>query len=197
MPQRFYDIDRPLKELRLPEVLSQAEVTRMTSLTTNLKHKSIIVTLYSCGLRLSELLDLKLIHIQSDRGIVNVKGGKGRRDRNTVLSGTTLQLLRKYFKVYRPADYLFERHDGGRYSAKSVQQTVKRAAAAAGIQRSVSPHTLRHSFATHLLEQGTDWRYIQAMLGHSSAKTTEIYTHVSRRSIEQLKSPIDGLGIEV
>ena len=195
MPQRFYDIDRPLKEMRLPEVLSQEEVKRMITTTANLKHRTILVTIYSCGLRLSELLDLKLSDIQSDRGVVSVRGGKGRRDRNTVLSDATLQLLRRYFKVYRPKEYLFEGQGGGRYAAKSVQQIVKRAAA--GIRRRVSPHTLRHSFATHLLEQGTDLRYIQALLGHSSPKTTEIYTHVSTKSIERIKSPIDKLGIEL
>ena len=195
MPQRFYDIDRPLKEMRLPEVLSQEEVKRMITATANLKHRTILVTIYSCGLRLSELLDLKLSDIQSDRGVVSVRGGKGRRDRNTVLSDATLQLMRKYFKVYRPKEYLFEGQDGGRYAAKSVQQIVKRAAV--GIRRRVSPHTLRHSFATHLLEQGTDLRYIQALLGHSSPKTTEIYTHVSTKSIERIKSPIDRLGLDL
>jgi len=128
--------------------------------------------------------------------VVTVKGGKGRRDRTTLLSPTTLQLLRKYFKVYRPKDYLFEGQQGGRYAAKSVQNIVRRALHGAGIRRHASPHTLRHSFATHLLEQGTDLRYIQVLLGHSSPKTTEIYTHVSTRGIGQIKSPIDKLGFD-
>ncbi|MGC3945578.1 MAG: tyrosine-type recombinase/integrase [Chryseolinea sp.] len=196
MPQRFYAIDRPLKEMRLPEVLSQEEVRRMIGATNNLMHKTILVTVYSCGLRLSELLNLKLSDIHSDRRMVSVKGAKGRRDRNTILSDTTLQLLRKYFKVYRPKEYLFEGQAGGRYAAKSVQQIVAHAVAAAGVRRHATPHTLRHSFATHLLEQGTDLRYIQALLGHSSSRTTEIYTHVSTKNIEKLKSPIDKLGID-
>lgn len=196
MPQRFYDIDRPRKEHKLPMVLSEEEVRRMIVATVNLKHKAILVTMYSCGLRLSELLDLKLTDIHSDRALVTVKGGKGRRDRNTVLSSTTLQLLRKYFQVYRPDQYLFEGAGGGRYAANSVQQVVQRALRKAGIRKHASPHTLRHSFATHLLEQGTDLRYIQSLLGHSSPKTTEIYTHVSTKHIGQIKSPIDKLEID-
>lgn len=196
MPQRFYDVDRPRKEHRLPEVLSEDEVRRMIVATGNLKHKAILVTMYSCGLRLSELLNLRLTDVQSDRSLVAVKGGKGRRDRNTLLSPTTLQLLRRYFKVYKPREYLFEGQNGGRYAAKSVQQIVFRALQCAGIKRHASPHTLRHSFATHLLEQGTDLRYIQTLLGHSSPKTTEIYTHVSTRNIGQIKSPIDKLDID-
>jgi len=197
MPQRFYEIDRPRKEHRLPEVLSEEEVKRMIVATGNLKHKAILVTMYSCGLRLSELLDLKLTDVQSDRALVTVRGGKGRRDRNTLLSDTTLLLLRKYFQLYRPGNYLFEGVDGGRYAAKSVQQIVRRALEKAGIRRHASPHTLRHSFATHLLEQGTDLRYIQTLLGHSSPKTTEIYTHVSTKHIGQIKSPIDKLQIDI
>ncbi|MEJ1242316.1 tyrosine-type recombinase/integrase [Chryseolinea sp. T2] len=197
MPQRFYEIDRPRPEIKLPEVLSQDEVKRMIVATENLKHKAILVTMYSCGLRLSELLDLKLTDVQSDRAIVAVKGGKGRRDRNTLLSPTTLQLLRKYFKAYKPAEYLFEGAQGGRYAAKSVQQIVGKALYKAGIRRHASPHTLRHSFATHLLEQGTDLRYIQSLLGHSSPKTTEIYTHVSTKHIGQIKSPIDKLQLDI
>lgn len=197
MPQRFYDVDRPRKELKLPVILSEGEVRRMILVTENLKHKAILVTLYSCGLRLSELLDLHLADVQSDRALITVRGGKGRRDRNTLLSSTTLQLLRKYFKEYRPTDYLFEGVDGGRYAAKSVQQIVRNALVRAGIRKHASPHTLRHSFATHLLEQGTDLRYIQSLLGHSSPKTTEIYTHVSTKHIGQIKSPIDRFEIDV
>lgn len=197
MPQRFYDVDRPRKEHKLPEVLSEEEVKRMIMATGNLKHKTILVTIYSCGLRLSELLDLKLTDVHGERGLVTVKGAKGRRDRNTLLSPTTLQLLRKYFKMYRPKYYLFEGQQGGRYAARSVQEIVRRSLHVAGIRRHASPHTLRHSFATHLLEQGTDLRYIQELLGHSSPKTTEIYTHVSTRNIGQIRSPIDKLDIDI
>lgn len=197
MPQRFYDIGRPRMEQKLPCVLSEEEVRRMIGVTVNLKHKAILVTLYSCGLRLSELLDLRLTDIHSERHLVTVRGAKGRKDRNTVLSDTTLQLLRKYFSAYRPREYLFEGQGGGRYAAKSVAEIVKKAALGAGIRRHASPHTLRHSFATHLLEQGTDLRYIQTLLGHSSPKTTEIYAHVSTKAIGQIKSPIDRLGIDV
>lgn len=196
MPQRFYEIDRPLAERKLPSVLSEEEVSKLISVTTNLKHKSILVTIYSCGLRLSELLNLKMTDIQSDRHLLLVRDAKGKKDRTTILSDTTIQLLRKYYLVYRPKVYLFEGPDGERYSAKSVQNIVKHALNMANIERPASTHTLRHSFATHLLENGTDLRYIQMLLGHSSPKTTEIYAHVSTKSLRGVVSPIEKLNIE-
>jgi site-specific recombinase XerD len=197
MPQRFYSIDRPRKEQKLPSVLSAEQVQRILASTTNLKHKAILVTIYSGGLRLSELLDLKITDIESDRHRLLIKAGKGKKDRYTLLSDTTLTLLRKYYLAYRPKEYLFEGRDGGRYSAKSVQNIVKHSLEAAKVMKPASAHTLRHSFATHLLENGTDLRYIQALLGHSSSKTTEIYTHVSTKGIQDVVSPIERLNIEV
>lgn len=193
MPQRFYDFGRPRKVQRLPTVLSEEEITRLIDCTDNIKHKAILVTIYSCGLRLSEVLNLQIKDIESDRHLVVVRGAKGNKDRTTVLSETTLSLLRKYFMRYRPKYYLFEGADGYPYSASSVQQILKAALAAAKIKKHASPHTLRHSFATHLLENGTDLRYIQTLLGHSSPKTTEIYAQVSTRSLNNVSSPVDRL----
>jgi site-specific recombinase XerD len=197
MPQRFYDFGRPRKSQKLPTVLSEQEVTRIIDNTPNIKHKAILVTIYSCGLRLSELLNLKIEDIDSDRRLVWIRDAKGNKDRKSVLSETTLVLLRQYYKVYRPNTYLFEGGEGHCYSASSVQQILKRALAASGVRKPASPHTLRHSFATHLLENGTDLRYIQVLLGHSSPKTTEIYAHVSMKSFKDVISPIDRLKIKI
>ncbi|HZB12767.1 MAG TPA: site-specific tyrosine recombinase/integron integrase [Chryseolinea sp.] len=196
MPQRFYEIERPRKQQKLPSVLSEEEISKIISSTANLKHKTILATIYACGLRLSELLNLKISDIQSDRHLLLIRDGKGKKDRHTLLSDTTLTLLRKYYVVFRPKEYLFEGQDGGRYSSKSVQNIVKHALRTANIKRPASAHTLRHSFATHLLENGTDLRYIQTLLGHSSPKTTEIYAHVSTKGIRDVVSPIEKLKIE-
>ncbi|MBN8652483.1 MAG: tyrosine-type recombinase/integrase [Cytophagales bacterium] len=196
MPQRFYEIDRPRKACKLPLVLSEEEITRLLSVTTNIKHKSILVTIYSCGLRLSELLNLKLTDIQSDRHLLLVRDAKGGKDRTTILCDATLQLLRKYYLMYKPKEYLFEGQGGGLYSSKSVQSILQHSLRQAKIFKPASPHTLRHSFATHLLENGTDLRHIQALLGHSSPKTTELYTQVSTRSLKGIKSPLEKLMIE-
>lgn len=196
MPQRFYQIDRPRKVRKLPLVLSEEEVTRLLSVTTNIKHRAILVTIYSCGLRLSELLNLKLTDIQSDRHLLLVRDAKGNKDRTTILCETTLQLLRKYYLMYKPKEYLFEGYGGGLYSSKSVQNILHKSLAQAKIFKPASPHTLRHSFATHLLENGTDLRHIQSLLGHSSPKTTELYTQVSTRSLKGIKSPLEKLNLQ-
>lgn len=197
MPQRFYDIERPRKERKLPGVLSEEEVAKMITSTANLKHKAILVTIYSCGLRLSELLGLKISDIESDRHRLLIRDAKGNKDRYSILSDTTLTLLRKYYLEYKPKVYLFEGQDGGQYSAKSVQNIVKHGLEKANVCRPASTHTLRHSFATHLLENGTDLRYIQTLLGHSSPKTTEIYTHVSVKGLKDVVSPIERLKIDI
>jgi integrase/recombinase XerD len=197
MPQRFYEIERPRKETKLPTVLSEEEVCRIIEVTDNLKHRAIIVTIYSCGLRLSELLSLKLTDIQSQRMVVLVRGGKGKKDRTTVLSKRALEVLRTYYVAYRPKEYLFEGPEGGPYSPRSVNCIIKHALAKAGIKRNASAHTLRHSFATHLLENGTDLRYIQALLGHSSSHTTEIYTHISTKNLRTIQSPLDNLNLNL
>lgn len=195
MPQRFYEIDRPNTEQKLPLVLSEEEVVQLFEAVSNIKHKAILVTMYSCGLRISELLNLKLTDIQSDRKLVLVREGKGKKDRTTILATSTLELLRKYYLACRPKIYLFEGEAGKPYSARSVGAILKQALQKANIKKPASPHTLRHSFATHLLENGTDLRYIQVLLGHSSPKTTEVYAHVSTRYLRDVKSPIEKLQI--
>tara|TARA_R110002051_G_scaffold4043_8_gene21476 strand:+ start:17295 stop:18422 length:1128 start_codon:yes stop_codon:yes gene_type:complete len=191
MPNRFYEIERPRKEFKLPTVISKEEVLAMISCTTNSKHKCIVGLLYSAGLRRSELLNLKLIDIDSKRMLIKIKGAKGNKDRLTLLSTKALNDLRQYFKEWRPKEYLFEGRKGGKYSPESVIQIVKNSANRAGIRQNVTPHTLRHSFATHLLESNVDLRQIQVLLGHGSSKTTEIYTHVATNSFTTIKNPLD------
>ncbi len=191
MPNRFYSIERPRKQERLPEVLSKGEVLRMIDSNPNIKHKCIVALLYSAGLRRNELINLKTTDINSERMVINVRQGKGRKDSMTILSKQLLTDLRLYYKLYKPTQYLFQGQQREQYSGTSVAKVVRRAAQRAGIQRRVTPHMLRHSFATHLLEAGTDLRYIQVLLGHSSSKTTEIYTHVAISNFSQIKNPLD------
>ncbi len=191
--RKVYHWERPEKPSTLPEVLSEAEMTRLMNSVPNLKHRAILLTIYAGGLRISELIALKLRDIQSDRMLIFVKAGKGKKDRTTVLSEALLEILRKYYRQYRPVEWLFEGPGEKPYSASSIRNILKRACLAAGIRRKVTPHTLRHSFATHLLEHGTDLRYIQALLGHNSSKTTEIYTHVSCAALKKITSPLDNL----
>lgn len=191
MPNRFYAIERPRKTRKLPVVLSKEEVKAMIDGTSNLKHKCILSVLYSAGLRRSELIDLKIKDIESDRMLIKVNDAKGNKDRFTLLSQTTLNQLREYYTNYMPKTYLFEGQKGRQYSGSSIGSIVHRAASNAGILKRVTAHTLRHSFATHLLESGTDLRYIQMLLGHGSTKTTEIYTHVATSSFKGISSPLD------
>jgi site-specific recombinase XerD len=186
MPNRFYEIERPRKESRLPKVISKEEVLAIIEHTNNIKHRCIVQMLYSAGLRRNELLNLKLKDIDSKRMLVRVEDSKGNKDRLTLLSRNVLSDLRKYYIKYEPETYLFEGKKGQKYSATSVLNIVKRAADKAGIRCRVTPHVLRHSFATHLLEAGTDLRQIQVLLGHSSTKTTEIYTHLDREYLKQI-----------
>jgi site-specific recombinase XerD len=191
MPNKFYELERPRKDEKLPKVISKEEVLKVIANAGNIKHKCIISLLYSAGLRRSELLNLKLSDIDSKRMLITVKGGKGNKDRNTLLSKTVLVELRKYFLEWLPKVYLFEGMNGGKYSATSISNVVKRASKTLGTGKSISPHVLRHSFATHLLEAGTDLRTIQILLGHNSSRTTEIYTHVAINHIKIIKNPLD------
>ena len=150
---------------------------------------------YSSGLRISELLNLKLTDIDSQRKQIKVEQGKGKKDRFTVLSDKILPLLRAYYMEYKPKYFLFESPEGAKYSTTSVHIILNQAIKKAGIKKRVTMHTLRHSFATHLLEQGTDLRYIQSLLGHESTKTTQIYTHVTTKGFDQIKSPFDNLDL--
>lgn len=187
-------IHRPKRAKVLPNVLSKEEVKLILNAHSNIKHKMMLSLIYSCGLRCGELLALKPVDIDSKRNIVLLKNAKGKKDRIAPLSPKILEMLREYYKVYKPTTYLFEGTITGEpYSDKSLQQVLKQALQKARITKPATLHWLRHSFATHLLESGTDLRYIQELLGHNSSKTTEIYTHVSTKSIQQIKSPFDDL----
>ncbi|MAE87128.1 MAG: integrase [Flammeovirgaceae bacterium] len=186
-----YELERPKKVQQLPRVLSLEEVKSVFNQVDNLKHRAILMTIYSAGLRVGELVNLKVADIDSHGMRIWIREGKGVKDRITVLSPKLLLVLREYFKAYRPSIYLFEGPDGGIYTAGSVRKVLSRAVKKAGIRKKVVPHTLRHSFATHLLENGTNLRYIQTLLGHTNPKTTEIYTHVSTKNLEEIKSPLD------
>ena len=191
--RKFYQLERPLRESKLPNVLSVEEVQDLIKSTKNLKHKTMLMLCYSAGLRLSELLNLKPTDIDSDRMQIRIKGAKGKKDRYSLLAEKVLPLLRDYYKKFRPKEYLFEGEGGGQYSERSMQTIVKEALQKADIKKYATVHTLRHSFATHLLENGTDVRYIQNLLGHSSSKTTEVYTHVTSKALSGIKSPLDNL----
>ena len=193
----LYEIKRPRKDKILPEVLSKEEVTRIIKLTEIIKHKAILMTIYSSGLRLGETARLEQAHLDRDRMLVFVKGAKGRKDRYTLFSPKALELIDLYIKRYEPRKWLFEGAKAGRYlSRRSIEKVFEQARDRAGIKKDVSVHDLRHSFATHLLEGGTDLRYIQELLGHASSKTTEIYTHVSTKSLGRIRSPLDNLDLE-
>jgi len=193
MPNRFYSIERPKKKQRLPKVISKEEVGELIQNTNNIKHKCIVSLLYSAGIRRGELLNLKFEDIDSKRMVININGGKGGKDRITLLSESVLNDLRVYYKEWKPEIYLFEGKSGVKYSGASVVKIVQNAANKANIKKKVTPHMLRHSFATHLLEEGTDLRYIQVLLGHNSTQTTEVYTQVATNNIKAIKSPIDSL----
>jgi len=193
MPNRFYNVERPRKKERLPKVLSKKEIGQIIASVSNLKHKCMLSTLYSTGVRLSELLALEIKDIDSARMMIHIRNAKGGKDRYVHLSEKLLPELRKYFKKYRPRVYLFEGQGGGKYSASSVSKIIKRTASKVGINKRVTPHMFRHSFATHLLENGTNLRQIQKLLGHSSTKTTEIYTHIANTDFKLVKNPFDFL----
>ncbi len=187
-------IHRPKREKKLPNVLSKEEVKLILNAHHNLKHKCMLSLIYSCGLRRSELIDLKISNIDSKRNLIHVYQAKGKKDRIVPLSTKILEMLRIYYLDYKPKYWLFEGQvRGDRYSEQSLQSVLKQALKKAQINKPVTLHWLRHSYATHLLENGTDLRYIQEILGHTSSKTTEIYTHVSTKSIQQIKSPFDDL----
>lgn len=193
--RKIYLIDRPKSEKILPTVLDQSEVCEILNATTNLKHKAILMTVYSAGLRLSEAINLKISNIDSKRMQIKIENSKGKKDRYSLLSEKTLDILREYFIIYKPKLWLFEGQSGGKYSERSIQAILKDALSKTKIKKRVTVHTLRHSFATHLLENGTDLRYIQTLLGHDSSKTTEIYTHVTTKGFDKIKSPLDSLNI--
>jgi len=186
-------VHRPKRAKVLPNVLSKEEVKAILEAPSNTKHKAMLSLIYACGLRRGELLNLKIIDIESKRKLVIIKQSKGKKDRIVPLSEKIIMMLRDYYTSYKPKEFLFEGQAGGQYSEKSLESVLKQAIAKTSIKKPVSLHWLRHSYATHLLEAGTDLRYIQELLGHNSSKTTEIYTHVSTKSIQKIISPFDTL----
>jgi integrase/recombinase XerD len=188
------EIERPRRSRKLPNVLSKEEVKRIIEAPTNLKHRVMLSLLYACGLRRSELLNLKPEHVDSKRGLLILWNAKGQRDRVVHISNKIIDLLREYYKNYKPKAWLFEGQTPGTgYSEQSLQSVLKQAVEKANINKPVTLHWLRHSYATHLLEAGTDLRFIHELLGHKSSKTTEIYTHVSTESLKKIRSPFDDM----
>jgi site-specific recombinase XerD len=187
-------IPRPKREKRLPSVLSKEEIARLIDAARNPKHRLLLMLLYSSGMRVGEVVSLRIEDIDVGRGLVRVRDGKGGKDRHTLLSAKALAVLRAYREVFGCRRWVFEGgREGRHYTARSAQHVVQQCAVRAGIERAVTPHTLRHSFATHLLEAGTDLRYIQELLGHGSSRTTEIYTHVTATRLAKIRSPLDDL----
>jgi len=187
-------IQRPFRERKLPNVLSKEEVKHILSSLRNQKHRMMLVTIYACGLRCGELINLRLTDVDSKRNFLIIRQAKGKKDRYVPITVKLIEELREYFKMYKPKTWLFEgQRIGEPYSARSLQLVLKEALIQARIKKPVTLHWLRHSFATHLLESGTDIRYIQSLLGHNSPKTTMIYTHVSEQSLSKIKMPYDDL----
>jgi site-specific recombinase XerD len=191
--KRCYYLQRPKKEKRLPTILSPEEVSLVLNKTPNLKHRALLSLIYACGLRIGEALNLELKDINSKDFVIHIRQAKGKKDRIVPLTEKLLNLLRNYYRKFKPETYLFEgqKGRGTKYSAKSAQQVFQRSLRRAGVKKRATLHTLRHSYATHLLTAGTNLRMIQKLLGHNSSKTTEIYTHITDVQIAQVGSPFD------
>jgi site-specific recombinase XerD len=192
--RKVYYLERPMKDKKLPEVLSQEEVLGIFEALDNIKHRSMLMLIYSAGLRRSEMINLRIGDVDFNRSVVFIRSAKGHKDRQSVLAQNMVPMLQQYLKEFAPGFWLFEGRAGERYSASSLQQVFKQAAKKAGVKKIVRLHMLRHSFATHLLESGTSTRYIQVLLGHESPKTTEVYAHVSRFALDKIRSPLDQMG---
>lgn len=190
-PKEKYNIQRPKRSKTIPNVLSEEEIISLINTPQNVKHRAILNLLYSSGIRLSEVLNLRIEDINSKTSSIFIKGGKGKKDRVTLLADSVLPLLRDYYIKEKPSYWLFEGAGGGKYSASSVEKIFRSAAKKTKINAWATPHTLRHSFATHLIEAGVNLRYVQELLGHSSSKTTEIYTHVVSLKNKVIISPLD------
>jgi site-specific recombinase XerD len=190
-PKIVMDMPRPRKPMLLPNVLHIEDISKMIKLTTNIKHKTILMLAYGMGLRVSEIVNLEIKHIDSKRMQVHIHGAKGKKDRYVNLPETVLPYLREYYIAYKPKIYLFEGQYGEKYSTRSAQQVFKQSLERARINKTIGIHGLRHSYATHLLEQGTDISYIQKLLGHNNIKTTLIYAHVGKKDVTAIKSPLD------
>lgn len=179
--------------VKLPKVLSSHDVSKIIDSTENLKHRAILATVYGCGLRVSELVNLKLTDIDSKRMAVRIENSKGNKSREAMLPANLLRMLRKYYLEYKPIEYVFNGRDGGKYTVRSAQEVFKKSLKKAKLNRQVSLHTLRHSYATHLIEKGIDIRFVQELLGHKNIKTTQIYTHLTDYTKFKIVSPLDDM----
>jgi integrase/recombinase XerD len=194
--RKVYYLERPLKEKKLPLVLNQEEIISIFGAVNNIKHSAMLMLIYSAGLRRSELINLRIGDLDMERQVVFIRGGKGRKDRQSLLAKNLQPLIERYIKEYRPRTWLFEGERGTQYSESSLQKVFKQAVEKAGITKKAHLHSLRHSFATHLLESGASTRFIQVLLGHESPKTTEIYTQVTTFSLSKIQSPLDQLPLK-
>ena len=187
---------RPKREKDQPAILRENEVQAIIQSIHNPKHRLAIALIYSAGLRISEAVNLKVADLDFDRGVITIRQAKGRKDRQVPLAKTIIRMAREYTQQYQPPMYLFTGQTGGKYTAKSIQMVFANACRQAGISKHATVHTLRHSYATHLLEKGTDIRIIQEILCHAGCKTTEIYTHVSKKTISAVASPLNSMELE-
>lgn len=193
MPREYYNLTRPKKSKDLPDVLSKQEVAAIINYPSNIKHKAILHALYGAGLRVGEVVRLRVTDVRSADGYLFIKDGKGKKDRHCTLSPLLLDILREYYRQHKPSYWLFEGQQGGQYTAQSIQRIYRKAVKGTNSNPWSTPHTLRHSYATHLMEHGVNIRYIQSSLGHSSIKTTEVYTRVIGINNKTLTSPLDTL----
>lgn len=193
MPREYYEIQRPKKAVSIPNVLSTNEILKIIQSPQNIKHKAILTAIYSAGLRISELINLRIVDVHSKDGYLYIKDSKGKKDRKTILSEQLLFLLRDYYKKYKPAYWLFEGQTGGQYSTASIRAIFRKAVKDTNSNPWATVHTLRHSFATHCIENNINIRHLQNMLGHSSPKTTEIYTKTIEINNKTIISPLDTL----
>ena len=189
----FIEIPRPKKPSLLPQTIHVKDLKKLFEATPNLKHNTMLKLCYGMGLRVSEIVNLKISDIDSNNMQVFIQRAKGKKDRYANLPASILDQLRLYFKTYKPTEYLFEGQYGGQYSTRSAQQVFQDTLKRAKINKKIGIHGLRHSFATHLMEQGTDINFIQQLLGHNDIKTTLRYTHVSKKSIKNIQSPLDNM----
>jgi len=192
-PLNLSDIPYPRKEYVLPEILSISEIQAIFDKCKNLKHRAIISMLYGCGLRMGEVLNMKIADIDSKRMVINIRQSKGLKDRQVGLSQQLLNLLRDYFKEFKPKEFLFNGQFSNQYTASSINQLLKYYAEKAGIKKRIHAHKLRHCYATHLLEAGTDMTLIQKMLGHKKIETTQIYAHISTALMSKVNSPLSNI----
>lgn len=190
-----YKMDRPKKEKQLPAVLSKEEIVALVGVIKNIKHRALVLFTYSSGLRISEVLEVQVEDLDWDRMRIRVRSGKGKKDREAKLAANFRKAFDSYIKIYKPVNYLFEGVKGEKYSGESFRAVLRNAAYKAGIGKNVTPHTLRHSYATHSMDEGASIRYIQETLGHANIKTTQIYTHLTKKGFDDHKSPLDNMDI--